>query len=191
MGNLILGQGDLTYYFARIFDRLQIPYLLTGSLAVSYYGRQRATHDVDFIVEIETQNISPLLKEIRTLDSSFVINAEEVQNAVEKTSQFDLFHPETGIKTDFWLMKKTVFEKNKFQRGRKFPFWDFKINVISPEDLILNKLLWSKEIKSERHLSDCVGILQIQGGKIEQKYLKVWAKKLGVENLLKEVAKTP
>lgn len=187
MADLILGQADLTYSFVKIFKKLKIPYLLTGSLAVSYYGVPRATHDVDFIVEIKTKNVLLLLKEIKKLDPSFSVFEKEIQNALRKTSQFNLFHPDTGIKTDFWIAKQTEFEKNKFQRAKKMAFQDLKINVISSEDLILNKLLWSKEIRSEKHLNDCVGILKIQGEKIDIKYLKVWAIKLDIESLLEEI----
>lgn len=187
MGNSILSQRDLAYAFAKVFEEQKIPYLLTGSLAASYYGIPRATHDVDFVVEIMEKDIDKLLKAIKRVDSSFLISKEEINRAVLKTSQFALFHTETGIKIDFWIGKNTEFEDSKFKRIIKIPLDKFKINFISPEDLILNKLLWCKEIRSERHLNDCRGILKVQAEKIDQEYLKLWARKLEVISLLEEV----
>jgi len=74
MGNLILSQRDLACAFAKVFEEQKIPSLLTGSLAVSYYGIPRATHDVDFVVEIMEKDIDKLLKAIKKVDSSFLIS---------------------------------------------------------------------------------------------------------------------
>ncbi|OGF62085.1 hypothetical protein A2926_03320 [Candidatus Giovannonibacteria bacterium RIFCSPLOWO2_01_FULL_44_40] len=49
-----------------------------------------------------------------------------------------------------------------------------KIYFLSPEDLILSKLLWSKESGSELQLRDAESILKFQK-KLDLKYLRKWA----------------
>ena len=46
------GQRDILITFAKLFRRFNVPYLLTGSFAVSSYGYPRATHDIDFVLEV-------------------------------------------------------------------------------------------------------------------------------------------
>lgn len=40
---------DIVLYIARVFDRLNIPYLVGGSLASSLHGVPRATQDADMV----------------------------------------------------------------------------------------------------------------------------------------------
>ncbi len=40
-----------------IFEKLDIPYLIGGSLASSIHGEARATRDVDIVAAIEIKNI--------------------------------------------------------------------------------------------------------------------------------------
>lgn len=34
-----------------LLERLRIPYMVTGSIAASYHGRPRATHDADVVID--------------------------------------------------------------------------------------------------------------------------------------------
>jgi hypothetical protein len=37
---------------AGTLSRLNVPYMLTGAVAVSYYGAPRTTHDIDVVILI-------------------------------------------------------------------------------------------------------------------------------------------
>lgn len=186
---MIAGQRDLIKVFSKLLDKYKIDYLLTGSLAVSYYGYPRATHDIDFVLEISSKDSGKFLKLTKDLGESFLVDRDLIKEAIAKSSQFNLYHLETGVKIDFWISGKNEFEQGKLKRKKKILFDKQKINLISPEDLLLTKLLWCKRIRSERHLRDCVGILKVQGKQLEEGYLNFWAKRLKVEELLKEVGK--
>jgi len=47
--------------------------------------------------------------------------------------------------------------------------------------------LWRKEIKIERHMRDCAGIIKVQGENLDIKYLAYWAARFKIEKLLDEV----
>ncbi len=49
--------------------------------------------------------------------------------------------------------------------------------------MILSKLNWAKDSKSEMQLRDVAGILR---NGYDENYVKDWAKKLSVENLLRQ-----
>jgi hypothetical protein len=55
---------------------------------------------------------------------------------------------------------------------------------ISPEDVILNKLLFYKEGGVDKHARDIAGVLRISGDSLDVNYLNTWAKQLGVEDEL-------
>lgn len=184
-----LGQQDILLIFVRLLTQYKVAYLLSGSFAVSYYGFPRSTHDIDFVIEVKEEDLQNLIKAIKELGKSYLFNQDEIVQSVKTSSQFNIYHIDTGIKIDFWPIKNNIFEKNKFKKSKEFTFNNQKIKVVSPEDLILTKLLWCKEIKSERHLRDCIGIMKVQGDKLDMNYLIQWANTLKIKDLLKKAVR--
>ena len=164
--------------FAKLFAKHKIHYLLTGGFAVSYWGRPRATHDIDFLIEISPRNLPRLKDVFPLLGKDYAVNIQ---------SQFNIIYLPLGLKLDFWIAKKTEFELNKFNRKITAKLFGERIAIISPEDLILTKLSWCRKVYSERHMGDCIGIWQIQREKLDEKYLNKWANELFVGNFLKAV----
>ena len=57
---------------------------------------------------------------------------------------------------------------------------------VSPEDLILSKLDWAKESRSQMQLDDVRNLLRsVQG--LDTEYLNRWADRLGLTTLYQEV----
>lgn len=183
---MILGQRDILLHISSLLDRHNIQYLLTGSFAVSYYGFPRATHDIDFVIETYEQEGERLLTMLKKLGPGYNYDEKFVEQAIRQRRQFDVLHVNTGIKIDFWISQDDQFARKKFQRSRIITVNREKIPTVSAEDLILTKLTWCKEVRSERHMRDCAGILKTQQDVLDQQYLSEWAKKLGVEKLLDE-----
>lgn len=181
------GQRDILLTIAKLLAQNHISYLLSGSLAVSYYGFPRATHDIDFVIEVLLQDLNKLSKTLSKLGKEYVYNKTGIKLALKDRSQFDLFHQGTGIKIDFWIAGNSAFAKIKQRRAKEIIFNKQKIRTITAEDLILTKLLWCKKLKSERHLRDCRGILQVWKEKIDEKYLLFWIKKLHLQRFYKEI----
>lgn len=183
----ILGQRDILLLLAKLFNDHHVSYIVTGSIASSYYGYPRATHDIDFVVETPRVDISKIQNAFGRLDSNFLFDRDNFLEILENSSQFDIYHIESGIKIDIWVLGTDPFDNEKFRRKHFVSIDDIKIPFISAEDLILTKLLWCKEVESERHMRDCVGVFKVQGDKLDQEYIRTWAKKLGVEKLHTEV----
>jgi len=62
------------------------------------------------------------------------------------------------------------------------------IYLCSPEDIILNKLVWYKTGggTSERQWSDVIGVIKVQGKNLNKNYLNKWGVQLGIAGLLKQ-----
>jgi hypothetical protein len=78
------------------------------------------------------------------------------------------------------------YRRREFSRRKKVAIDDQDLYVVSPEDLILSKLVWAKDSKSEVQLTDVRNLLQSVSG-LNRRYLARWAKELGVETLYREV----
>jgi hypothetical protein len=63
---------------------------------------------------------------------------------------------------------------------------DQEIWIVAPEDLILSKLEWAKDSRSERQLEDVRNLL-LSVPDLDKDYLARWAARLSVGALYREV----
>ena len=59
----------------------------------------------------------------------------------------------------------------------------------SPEDIILKKLEYFKQGRSEKHLRDIASMLKISSELIDRAYISSWAKRLSVIEIWEELQK--
>lgn len=182
----LMGQRDVLIMVAAVLNVCRVPYLLSGSFASSYYGHPRATHDIDFVVEVSRERLDLLRKAIQGLGKGFAITAEELKR-VSTPQMVNSYHAATGTKIDFWITDTADFSI-KYARRRFMIIDRTRISLIAPEDLILTKLSWCNELRSERHMQDCVGIWRVQKGKLDEAYLRKRAEERGITDLLNEIS---
>lgn len=177
---------DLLVRIAKILDKLKIPYVITGGMAVSVWGRPRSTADIDVVVELMQKNTSILAKELLSLDKDVYVSEDAIKEALELKGEFNFIHPQSQLKVDFWIVKD-AFNKQEIQRALPQNFEGYDIKFVSPEDLILSKLLWYKDSNSTRQLEDIQSVLAIS--KIDLKYIKHWAERQGTLEILEKLIK--
>ena len=179
------GPEKLLLDIVEVLSGLKIKYFITGGFAVSVWGRPRSTADIDIVIELVELQIEPLLKALRKISEAGYIDEDTAKYAVRNRGEFNFIDPETGIKVDFWLMKENQIAKNQYSRRKTKIINKIKINFISPEDLIINKLIWHKETMSSRHLEDIKSIISIS--RIDKDYIQKIAKYLNLEDILREI----
>ena len=65
--------------------------------------------------------------------------------------------------------------------------------VASPEDMVLQKLMWYRDGGgvSDRQWGDVIGVIKTQGNRLDLAYLHLWADRKGIADLLERaVAET-
>lgn len=169
---------------AKILAELKIPYIVTGGIAVAILAKPRFTADIDIVIELIPKNIKPLTKALLAIDKDVYISEGAMQDALERKGEFNFIHPKTGLKVDFWV-KRYPFEQ--FERAIIKKINGQKINFISPEDLILSKLIWYKEGQGAKQLEDIKSILEIS--KPNLNYIKKWAELQSTTKILDEIIK--
>ncbi len=177
---------------AKILEVLKIPYAVTGGMAVAAWGKPRYTADIDIIVELSPQKLPLLSKKLLSLDKDVYVSQEAMIEALEKKGEFNFIHPQTGLKVDFWVKggRVDIYGKLKLERKIAKKIDKQKIFFVSPEDLVLSKLIWYKESKSSRHLEDIKTVLDIQKNKLDLNYIKNWAVQQSTIKILNEILKS-
>ncbi len=177
---------------AEAFERLDVPYRLGGSLASSVHGMPRATLDIDIVADLREETIRPLLE---ILGNKYYADEESLLEAAKKMSSFNLVHLPTMIKIDIFLPGDDAFQKEALSRRRREPLEKTEIPrkfpVATPEDVVLQKLLWFRKggSTSERQWTDVLGVLKIQAGILDTEYMARWARELGISDLLERALK--
>ena len=171
---------------AAILNRLDIPYLIGGSVASTLMGEMRATEDVDIVVELTIEKVVPLLQ---SLQPRFYVSEEAVQDAIRFKRSFNIIDNESLGKVDIFILKDSPFPQIEFQRRRsqlvrQNP--DQMLVLPTPEDIILQKLVWYRMTKNEsqRQWRDVLGVLKLQGDRLDFDYLQKWGVELSLSDLL-------
>lgn len=166
-------------------EQLDIPYVIVGSFASTFWGRPRTTHDADLVVEITPEQAVALA---RLLEGRFYAPDFVLKEAARKRDQFNIIHLNTGFKVDLWPVKNTEYDRQAFHRHLTGTILGRDMEIISPEDVILSKLRWYREAPSQdRQLQDALEVLQGQAGYLDEAYIDHWADKLGVRDLLEQI----
>lgn len=182
-----LDPEKLLVKIAEILERLKIKYFVTGGFAVSVWGRPRATFDIDIVIQVMESQISPLTKALRLVSKLNYIDEEMAHKAVKSKREFNFIDSASGLKIDFIVGPDDEFSRLKFKRSHSKTIDGQKVYFISPEDLILSKLLWHKESLSTRQLEDVESVMRISGENLDWSYLEQWAGRLEVLEVLRKL----
>jgi hypothetical protein len=172
-----------------IFDGLRIPYLIGGSIASSTHGFARSTNDVDFVVDLQSEQISAL---VAALQPAFYLEEEMISEAVMRRDSFSILHLSTMVKADIFLRQSDAWAAEEFARRQREVLGSGKeaylAYLASAEDMILQKLVWFRlgGGVAERQWKDVLGMLKVQSPSLDYAYLHRWALERNVADLLTE-----
>lgn len=93
------------------------------------------------------------------------------------------------VKIDVYVAWRSIFAQSQFARrirrnvGTDEPL---ELSLATPEDTVLAKLHWFRQSGevSDRQWRDVLGVLKVQGGLLDFAYLRHWAARLGLTELL-------
>jgi predicted nucleotidyltransferase len=178
----MLDEFSVLSLVASRLERRGIAYMVTGSVAVSLYAEPRMTRDVDVVVDLgpdDTQRFVALF------DDEFTCDADRIQDAIGRRAMFNLIHTNAVVKIDFIVRKDHPYREEEFRRRRLVELDGIRLWVVSAEDLILSKLDWARDSRSELQLRDVKNVIRAQPG-LDWPYIETWSARLGLEALLRE-----
>ncbi len=161
-----------------------IPYMVTGSMAVNYYAVPRMTRDIDVVVELSPQDTDRICA---LFQDDFYLDREAVQQSIEKKGVFNLIHNTLVVKVDVVVRKDTDYRRAEFLRRRRASVEGHEFFIVAPEDLIISKLDWARDTRSEVQLADVRNLVECVTG-LDRAYLAYWIGRLGLDSLYREVS---
>jgi hypothetical protein len=177
----MLQPSDLLKRVVTTLEDFQLRYFVTGSIASIYYGEPRLTLDVDVVVDLQLACVKDFCAAFPK--DEFYVSEEAARDAVRRNGQFNIVHPESGIKVDVIIPDAGEFDTGRLQRARRvIPSIGLEAFFASPEDVILKKLEYYREGQSEKHLRDIASMLKIMGDKLDIPYIERWTQRLDLSD---------
>ncbi len=171
---------DALSRIARRLDVLGCAYMLTGSVAAAFYGRTRATMDVDIV--IDTVGLDPVEFSGAFAPEHF-LDVEMVRDGFATLEMFNALPVGGGPKIDFIPLRNELFELTKFERRVTKDWHSTALSVITGEDLALSKLEWARSSMSARQLADVRAIMS-SGAVNDAAYFEFWVETLDLYAVL-------
>jgi hypothetical protein len=166
---------DFLRVLIHFFDLHKIPYMLSGSMAMSTYTAPRYTKDFDFVVHLKVSDVPVLLDYFK---EGYYCDEDSIRGAIKAKSMFNVIDHKSNYKAGFIILLDDEFEKTKFERRSLIDFMDMKLWIISPEDLLLSKLDWIQQIQSSLQADDIKQLSKMDG--INWAYIWKWVEKLNL-----------
>lgn len=176
-----MNELDILKLVAQRLNDAKIDYMLSGSTALSFYGKPRMTRDIDIVIVIPPGEVDCFVK---LFEQDFYIDRDMAADAIKNQSMFNIIHLETVIKIDFIIRKNQEYRILEFNNRKKMKLEDQEISVVSVEDLIISKLYWAKDSFSEMQIKDIVNLMELD---FDMDYVKKWCTRLGLDLILGRV----
>lgn len=178
---------DLVAGFAVVtaaLDRAGVRYVVVGSMAAARWGVARTTRDIDLVLVLDPAVASDVL-ELLDRDDVYV-PIDGACEALTHGGSFNVLHTTSGGKIDvFVVTPDDAFERSRLDRRVPADVLGLASWVATAEDVVLAKLKWRLESRSEVQWRDCVEIAAVH--ELDHPYLWRWAPVLDVVDDLAEL----
>ncbi len=155
--------------------------MIIGGYALPFYGRIRATLDVDLAVAVKGEKeLNRLLGWLEAIDF-------EVTNYSPLNPLMVIVDRKGKMEIELWLKPDgIVFDEETLRRRRKVKLGaGFEAWIISAEDFVVSKL--ARPDRGAADEQDVKSVLIRQKGKLDSEYLEKRAKEAEVQTILKTI----
>ena len=175
-------EPDLFLLFVRPLNQAGIRYLVSGSVAAIFYGEPRLTHDVDFVVFLNDQDIQRLIEAFPARE--FYLPPKETmlaETAREQRGHFNLIHQASGFKADLYPTGRDELNAWAFRGKRAVKFEGETVMLAAPEYVIVRKLEYYHEGRADKHLRDIRAMLAVSGEHLDRSSMLEWIQRRNLE----------
>ncbi len=179
---------DLIRLVAGALESEGVSYAVTGSIASSIHGEPVTSLDVDMVTFMSPEQAARVAGR---LAPRLYADADMVTRAAVERRMANFIDGSSGLKIDVSVLSDTAYHRGLMGRrikirtpDRRDAFW-----VVSPEDIVLMKLVWRKESRSEKQWRNALSVVRVRGHQLDWSYLRDWAGRLGVLEDLEALAR--
>jgi hypothetical protein len=118
-------------------------------------------------------------------EGDFYLDRDAVCAAIVRKGAFNVIHHAHVLKVDCIVRRDSEYRRTEFARRRRGAIEGHGIALVTPEDLIISKLDWMRETRSEVQLADVRNLLTSVPD-LDRQYLAHWTERLGLGALYRE-----
>lgn len=152
--------ADLLAALAAVFSDLGHRWYLFGAQAVTLWGRPRMSADVDVTASVTDDSLPVLVEAMRR--AGFEPRVRDLVAFVAKTRVAPFVHLATALPLDI-VLAGSGLEDEMLERAVVVDVGGARIPVISPEDLVVVKLLAGRS----KDLDDVRGVLRERASRLD------------------------
>lgn len=154
------------------FEAGGVPYMIVGSYSSNFYGIPRMTKDADLVVHLDApgwRTLPDLLPEGIELEEQMgfeMVTATQRELLRVKDSLFQI---------ELFRLSDDAHDRMRFDRRiRQTIFPGVTVSLPTAEDVIIQKLRWSRGAKRPKDFADAVAVMQVQGKSLDWPYIEHW-----------------
>jgi hypothetical protein len=167
-----------------VLNREGVPYMIVGSFSSNRYGVPRATHDADFVVGTKGIQWTKYLSE---LPEEFELDPQASFEMVTATHRRIIEIPSLPFTIELFELSSDEHDQLRFSRRKKLTLLGRDAYLPTAEDVIIQKLRWSRGAKRPKDFADVVAVMQVQGpARLDWSYIEEWCEKHDTLDLLAE-----
>lgn len=163
---------------------LHIPYMVVGAISSNAHGRPRSTKDADFVVQLGDTPISAIATAI---GGGFELDPQMSFETITSSTRYRLRHRDTAFVIELFLLQAEPFAQQRFARRVQRPIGDRSVFVPTAEDVIIQKLRWSRHPGRQQDAQDARDVIAVQSGKLDFEYIRGWCDQHGTRELFEQL----
>lgn len=181
----LMNGTDALIALARAFEDAGLPYMIVGSYSSNFYGVPRSTKDADLVVNLDQADWKKLSS---ILPPGLELEQQSGFEMVTSTRKELIRMRDSVFEIELFHLSKDAHDRVRFERRHKvtiIPGVDAYLPTA--EDVIIQKLRWSRGAKRPKDFADVVAVLQVQGpARLDWSYIEEWCAKHETLDLLTE-----
>jgi len=160
------------FSFLSCLEESRVQYCLIGAITLGVWGTSRATQDVDCLVFSDERQRAALDDKLRrrrfVRDTQWSDRNPALREWCVRYRQ--------GLFPVDLLSPRDAYDKEALKRRRRKRIENKPVWVVGPEDLVILKLKAGRP----RDFEDVISVVLRQGERLDEEYMKDWAKRLGL-----------
>jgi len=172
----------------KALEAIGVPFMVTGSFASNFYGVPRATKDADFILETDAIDFARLRS---ALGPELQLDPQLSFEGVTTTFRYQIHKRSSPPFTiELFILSNDPYDLERFRRRRRGTTVGVPVELPSPEDVIINKLRWSKQGRRTKDIDDARNVIAVQTGRLDWDYIHRWCDVHGTRELLENIRRS-
>ena len=181
-------EAALLQQVVEALERINVPYMIGGSVALGVWATPRMTHDLDLVVDLPLAGIPDFCAQFPVeryyLDPAAMTAAFRRRDS-RSQGRYSFVDMNTGLKVDLFPLRTSdpAQVAAMGRRVRTAVLSNRPAYVYAPDDLLIQKLRWYSMSASQRQFMDCLALLVADQTRptplIDRIYVQGWVDLLG------------